>query len=157
MSSSSRYSSSNPESGIFSASDYDQSENRFIKYQQSYNNSNNNMEVKKSGKFRSIIFTFCKFQSFILNQTFFTTTKKVPLANKVSNQNNFNSNNNNLNNNNLEYNPLSGVSFKQTHSSDVEIVGIKLGNQNNYDYSSNFNNQNNNLAIKKKNSLKSIF
>lgn len=28
----------------------------------------------------------------------------------------------------LEYNPLAGVSFKATHGSDVEIVGVKLGN-----------------------------
>lgn len=54
------------------------------------------------------------------------------------------------NNNNLEYNPLNGVSFKPTHSSDVEIVGVKLGNSN-QETSNGYNQQ-----IKKKNSLKSM-
>ena len=53
------------------------------------------------------------------------------------------------NNNNLEYNPLNGVSFKPTHASDVEIVGVKLGNSNQDSYS------NNQQAARKKNSLKS--
>ena len=60
---------------------------------------------------------------------------------------------NNLNNNNnIEYNPLNGVSFKPTHSSDVEIVGVKLGNSN-QESSSNYQNVN----LKKKQSLKSNF
>lgn len=65
----------------------------------------------------------------------------------------------NNSNNNIEYNPLAGVSFKQTHSSDVEIVGVRLGNNTN-------SNQNgidsmpvgansNAINAKKKNSLKS--
>ena len=56
------------------------------------------------------------------------------------------------NNNNLEYNPLNGVSFKANHSSDVEIVGVKLGNANQETVN---NSQNYNL--KKKHSLKSKF
>jgi hypothetical protein len=48
--------------------------------------------------------------------------------------------------NNMEYNPLAGVSFKQNHTSDVEIVGVKLGSQNGQDTA---------IAQKKKNSLKS--
>jgi hypothetical protein len=61
--------------------------------------------------------------------------------------------NNKSSSNNMEYNPLAGVSFKQNHTSDVEIVGVKLGNQNGQD--SNGNYSNNNIAQKKKNSLKS--
>ena len=116
--SSSRYSASNPESGIFSMSDYDQSENRFIKMQQNYSNSDSKKQPQQQ-------------------------------SNKSSN------------NNNVEYNPLQGVSFKQTHSSDVEIVGVKLGNQNggggqessanNYSISNG-----NSLAQKKRNSLKNL-
>ena len=45
------------------------------------------------------------------------------------------------NNNKQEYNPLAGVSFKPTHSSDVEIVGVKLGNNSNQE--SNYSNANN--------------
>jgi hypothetical protein len=35
----------------------------------------------------------------------------------------------------IEYNPLTGVSVKPTHSSDVEIVGVKLGQGSNSSYS----------------------
>ena len=59
------------------------------------------------------------------------------------------------NNNKQEYNPLAGVSFKPTHSSDVEIVGVKLGSNSNQDngYSNganNINNNNNNNSNTKK-------
>lgn len=62
-------------------------------------------------------------------------------------------------NNNMEYKPLAGVSFKQTHSSDVEIVGVKLGNQNNNNNTTNVDSTSNmnNLNAKKKNSLKSNY
>ncbi|CAF0703596.1 unnamed protein product [Brachionus calyciflorus] len=106
----SRYSPSNPESGIFSLSDYEQSENRFIKLQKSLNNSD---------------------------------SKKPPNGTKET----FNK----QANNNIEYSPLAGVSFKQSHSSDVEIVGVKYGNQTNHEQT-NQNNQN----AKKKNSLKNL-
>ena len=50
-------------------------------------------------------------------------------------------NNNRISNTNqqqsAEYNPLAGVSFKATHSSDVEIVGVKLGNGDRYPESNN--------------------
>jgi hypothetical protein len=63
------------------------------------------------------------------------------------------------NNNKQEYNPLAGVSFKPTHSSDVEIVGVKLGSNSNQDngYSNinNNNNNNNNSNTKKKASFQS--
>ncbi len=75
--------------------------------------------------------------------------------NKIQSSSNYNpsinTTTNNLNNN-IEYNPLNGVSFKPTHSSDVEIVGVKLGNSN-QESSSNYQNVN----LKKKQSLKSNF
>lgn len=52
---------------------------------------------------------------------------------------------------NIEYKPLNGVSFKPSHPSDVEIVGVKFGNQVMQDQSSAYNS---NLNSKKKNSLK---
>jgi hypothetical protein len=59
-------------------------------------------------------------------------------------------------NNKQEYNPLAGVSFKPTHSSDVEIVGVKLvsnSNQENNFSNGNNSNLNNNSQIKKKASI----
>ena len=50
----------------------------------------------------------------------------------------------------LEYNPTAGVSFKATHASDVEIVGVKLGNNLTSVESTN------NLNAKKKASLQGL-
>lgn len=50
---------------------------------------------------------------------------------------------------NIEYKPLNGVSFKPSHPSDVEIVGVKFGNQVSQDPSLATNS-----IPKKKNSLK---
>ncbi len=60
------------------------------------------------------------------------------------------------NNNKQEYNPLAGVSFKPTHSSDVEIVGVKLGSNSNQDngYSNGANNINNNYNSNNSNAKK---
>ena len=70
-------------------------------------------------------------------------------------------------NNGLEYNPLAGVSFKANHTSDVEIVGVKLKNSNQESSLTNYGNNtgggggggNNiiNPATKKKNSLQGKF
>ncbi len=93
---SSRYTPSNPESGIFSMSDYEQIES-----------SNRTFQTKQ------------KNQQLIAQRT--------PQLN--TNNSNTTQNNNISNiNSNSEYNPLAGVSFKATHGSDVEIVGVKLGN-----------------------------
>jgi hypothetical protein len=75
-----------------------------------------------------------------MQQTYNPDSKKANASNKSSN---------------MEYNPLAGVSFKQNHTSDVEIVGVKLGNQNGQDSNNNNSYSNNNIAQKKKNSLKS--
>ena len=84
-------------------------------------------------------------------QTLNSNNKQSSNYNPLNNNNNNNNNNNlNNNNNNIEYNPLNGVSFKQTHSSDVEIVGVKLGNSN-QESANNYQNVNS----KKKQSLKS--
>ena len=71
----------------------------------------------------------------------------------------FNKTNNPINGNNKqEYNPLTGVSFKPSHASDVEIVGVKLGSnsnqENNYSIE-NHSNLNSNSQIKKKASFQS--
>jgi hypothetical protein len=83
-------------------------------------------------------------------QTLNSNNKQSSNYNPLSNNNNNNNLNNTNNNNNIEYNPLNGVSFKQTHSSDVEIVGVKLGNSN-QESANNYQN----LNSKKKQSLKS--
>ena len=67
--------------------------------------------------------------------------------------------NGNNNVNKQEYNPLAGVSFKPTHSSDVEIVGVKLGsnsNQENNYPNPNGTYPNNNTQSKKKASFQGI-
>ncbi|RMZ95716.1 hypothetical protein BpHYR1_050759 [Brachionus plicatilis] len=111
--STSRYSPSNPESGIFSISDYENSNNQFIRLEKSQNNP----ELKKLSN----------------------GTKEA--QNKTSSTN-------------IEYKPLAGVSFKPSHPSDVEIVGVKLGNQANQDQYSAINSNSNTTNPKKKNSLK---
>lgn len=58
---------------------------------------------------------------------------------------------------NIEYKPLTGVSFKPSHSSDVEIVGVKLGNQTIQDQASVANSNHTVSNQKKKNSLKCTF
>jgi hypothetical protein len=74
--STSRYAASNPESGVFSMSDYDHHTDTY----DPFNNTTKNGNRK-------------------------TNTK-------------------------TEYNPLNGVSFKPSHSSDVEVVGVKYGPNN---------------------------
>lgn len=78
------------------------------------------------------------------SQTNLDASKSQPQG-QQSTSNLINGGSNSNNNNNLEYNPLAGVSFKQTHASDVEIVGVRLAAQNNEP----------NINAKKKNSLKS--
>ena len=74
-----------------------------------------------------------------------------------------NANNGTKPNNGLEYNPLAGDSFKANHTSDVEIVGVKLKNSNqessliNYGNSGGGGGNTINQATKKKNSLQGEF
>lgn len=79
------------------------------------------------------------------SQTNLDASKSQQPQGQQSTSNLINGGSNSNNNNNLEYNPLAGVSFKQTHASDVEIVGVRLAAQNNEP----------NINAKKKNSLKS--
>lgn len=171
----SRYSPSNPESGFFSISDQEYAENRFIKQQQQqqqFSDSNgrksNNTNNRKSISIEELIAPVANLNTqtsapndeIIISSpnSFLIHLKSLSSNSKLSNHLDVTSNNNNTikqqSSNNLEYNPLVGVSFKQTHASDVEIVGVKLGNnqQNNFVEPAALSN---NLNTKKKNSLKS--
>jgi hypothetical protein len=95
---SSRYTPSNPESGIFSMSDYDQIEA-----------SNRTYQAKQKSQPQPV------------------AAQRTPQSNP-SGSISVNNASVGSSGNSAEYNPLAGVSFKATHGSDVEIVGVRLGN-----------------------------
>jgi hypothetical protein len=160
----SRYSPSNPESGIFSMSDYDHgdSTNRFIRQQQLATNINNNETSKKQSNHlllnndtpHSPFFTTAPSSTNFLDITpiMFNKEKSLKSYSKINIDNN--NNINKANNNSDHTNSSSSVSIKANTKSDVEIVGFKLGNSTNNNNQEILNNQN---AYKKKNSLRSIY